>query len=89
MFGFPDVSAAGGAIERLVEGVMASTAVTGSTGEPAVLQQLLNCNEQLARELDAAGDTAPSSAGMVFRGQAAADRTESLSRPALQMPESL
>jgi two-component system, OmpR family, response regulator len=79
MFGFPDVSAAGGAIERLVEGVMASTAVTCSTGEPAVIQQLLNCNEELARELDAAGDTAPSSAGIVFRGQAAADRTESSS----------
>jgi two-component system, OmpR family, response regulator len=89
MFGFPDVSAAAGAIERLVEGVMASTSVTGSTGEPAVIQQLLNCNEQLARELDAAGDTAPSSAGLVFRGQAAADRTESSSRLALQMPEIL
>jgi two-component system OmpR family response regulator len=89
MFGFPEVSAAGGVIERLVEGVMASTAAPSSTGEPAVLQELLNCNEQLAQELEAVGHTTPSSAGMVVRGEAAADRTVSSSRLALQMSEIL
>jgi len=55
MFGFPEVSAAGGAMERLVEGIMASTAAPSSTGGPAVLQQLLDCTAQLAYEIEAAG----------------------------------
>jgi chemotaxis protein histidine kinase CheA len=67
MFGFPEVGAAGGAIERLAEGVMASSAAPNSTGEPAVLQQLLDCTELLAQALEAAGQTAPGSAGMFQR----------------------
>ena len=55
MFGFPKVSAAGGAIERLVEEIMASTVALSSTGEPAVLQQLLDCTAQLAHEIESAG----------------------------------
>jgi CheY-like chemotaxis protein len=67
MFGFPEVSAAGSAIERLVEGVMASTAGPRSTGEPFVLQQLLNYTERLARTVEARGHPVPGSAGM-FQG---------------------
>jgi len=54
MFGFPEVSAAGGVIERLVEGIMAGAAGPCSTGEPAVLRQLLDCTAQLAYEIEAA-----------------------------------
>jgi two-component system OmpR family response regulator len=68
MFGFPEVSEAGGAIERLVEGIMASTAALRSTSEPAVLQQLLDCTAQLAHEIEVAGQPACSSAEM-FQGR--------------------
>jgi two-component system OmpR family response regulator len=65
MFGFPEIGAAGGAIERLAAGVMAGTAVRSSTGVPAELQQLLDCTEQLVQTLEAAGRTAPGNAGML------------------------
>jgi len=64
MFGFPDVSAAGGAIERLVEGIIASTAVSSSACEPTVLQQLLDFVDQLARDVDTSRPTAVGTAGM-------------------------
>jgi CheY-like chemotaxis protein len=64
MFGFPEVSAAGGAIERLVEGIMAGTAASHSTGEPVGLRQLLDCIAQLAYEIEAAGPPTRSSAEM-------------------------
>jgi two-component system OmpR family response regulator len=53
MFGFPDVSAAGNAIERLVEGVMLNSIVPSPACEPAVLQQLFDLTDQLAREVNA------------------------------------
>jgi two-component system, OmpR family, response regulator len=66
MFGFPEVSASGGAIERLVEGVLASTEPPTATGKRAVLQQLLEHTERLARAVEAAaGETAPGTAGML------------------------
>jgi two-component system, OmpR family, response regulator len=65
MFGFPEVGAAGGAIERLVEEVMASSAAPGSDAGSAALQQLSDCTEQLAQALRAARQTAPGSAGML------------------------
>jgi CheY-like chemotaxis protein len=64
MFGFPEVSAVGGAIERLVEGIMAGTAALHSTDESAVLRQLLDCTAQLAYQIEAAGPPTRSSAGM-------------------------
>jgi two-component system, OmpR family, response regulator len=67
MFGFPEVSATGGAIERLVEDVMADTAALGSACEPAVLQQFLDFTYQLAHAVDASAHSAPSGAGM-FHG---------------------
>jgi two-component system OmpR family response regulator len=68
MLGFPEVGAVGGAIERLAAGLMASTAAPGSTGESAALRQLSDSTEQLAQALEAARQTAPSSAGM-FQGR--------------------
>jgi len=67
MFGFPNVSAAGAAIERLVRGVIAGTAVSNSTGEQDVLRQLVGFTHQLAQDVDAGEHAAPSSAGM-FQG---------------------
>jgi two-component system OmpR family response regulator len=64
MFGFPEVSAVGGTIERLVEGIMVSTAACGSAGESAVLQQLSDCTAQLAQEIEAAGPPTRSGAVM-------------------------
>jgi hypothetical protein len=64
MFGFLEVSAAGDALERVVEALMASVAVPRPTGEPGVLQPLLDCTERLAQQVKAAGQASPSSAGM-------------------------
>jgi CheY-like chemotaxis protein len=64
MFGFPDVSAAGGAIERLAEGIIASTAAGRSACEPTVLQQLLDLADQLARHVDTSRPAAGGTAGM-------------------------
>jgi CheY-like chemotaxis protein len=61
MFGFPKVSASGGAIERLVAG---AAACTGVPRESNVLKQLLECTTQLAHELDAATETASKDVGM-------------------------
>jgi two-component system OmpR family response regulator len=69
MFGFPQLSAAGGAIERLVEGMMTSTVALGSSDELSILQQLLDCTAQLAREIEAVGEPTRSNAGM-FQGLA-------------------
>jgi two-component system OmpR family response regulator len=64
MFGFPDVSAVGGAIEQLIEGIMASTAASSSAVESTVLQQLSDCTAQLAQEIEAAGPATRSSVEM-------------------------
>jgi CheY-like chemotaxis protein len=64
MFGFPEVSATGGAIERLVEDVMANTAALSSVCEPAILQQFLDFTYQLANDVDAGAHSALSGAGM-------------------------
>jgi two-component system OmpR family response regulator len=68
MFGFPEIGAAGGAIERLAAGVMSGTTPPSSTGEPAELQQLSDFTEQLVQALEAAGRTSPRNAGM-FQGR--------------------
>jgi two-component system, OmpR family, response regulator len=65
MFGFPEVSAAGGAIERLVEGIMASAVAPGSTGDQTVLQQLSECMAQLAVKVASAGQPPRSNAEMI------------------------
>jgi two-component system OmpR family response regulator len=69
MFGFPEVGAAGEAIERLAEEIMASGAAPGSDAGSAALQQLSDCTEQLAQALKAARQTAPGSAGMLEGGR--------------------
>jgi len=61
MFGFPEVSASGGAIERLVEAFAAPDA---GAGDLPLLQQLLDRTAQLARNIEAAGKTAPGGVGM-------------------------
>jgi two-component system, OmpR family, response regulator len=71
MFGFPNVSAAGGSIARTVQGLLAGHAGGGSGGERTALLQLLESNRQLARHVEAAGQTAPQSAAM-FQGSTAA-----------------
>jgi two-component system OmpR family response regulator len=55
MFGFPDISAAGGAIERLAGEITASAVAPASTDETALLAQMLDCTAQLAQQFDAAG----------------------------------
>jgi CheY-like chemotaxis protein len=65
MFGFPEVSAVGGAIERLVEGIMARTTSSRSAGESPELQQLSDCTARLAQEIEAAGPPTRSSAEMI------------------------
>jgi two-component system OmpR family response regulator len=64
MFGFPELSAAAEVIERLVGEVMAGSKVSRTAREPAVLQRLMDCSAQLARELEAAGQTTHRRAGM-------------------------
>jgi len=64
LFGFPGVSAAGGAIEHLVEEGMANVSAFSATPESAVLRRLFECTEHLAYQVDAAAQTEPSSAGM-------------------------
>jgi CheY-like chemotaxis protein len=64
MFGFPDVSDAGGAIARTVEGLMEGNAVRGLACEPAELLHLLELSKQLAQHVEAAWQTAPQSTAM-------------------------
>jgi len=64
LFGFPGISAAGGAIERLAEERLANASAFSATQESALLRQLLECTEQLAHRVNAAAHTEPSSAGM-------------------------
>jgi DNA-binding response OmpR family regulator len=64
MFGFPDVSDAGGAIARTVEGLLQGDAVRGLASEPAELLHLLELSKQLAQHVEAAWQTAPQSTGM-------------------------
>jgi two-component system OmpR family response regulator len=73
MFGFPEVSAAAERIERLAGEVMASSAVSGAAREPAVVQRLMECSAQLAREIEAAGLATHRRAGMFqsLRGRTA------------------
>jgi CheY-like chemotaxis protein len=55
MFGFPQVSASGAAIERLA---VANTPLPGSNCDPAALRQLTYCTEQLALAVASAGRAA-------------------------------
>jgi two-component system, OmpR family, response regulator len=64
MFGFPDISAAGGAIERLVGRISAGTVVP-STDEAALLQQMVDFTAQLAQEFASAGRPTRRGAGMM------------------------
>jgi len=64
LFGFPEISAAGGAIERLAEEGLANASAFSATQESIMLRQLLECTEQLAHRVSAAAHTEPSSAGM-------------------------
>lgn len=64
IFGFSDLSLAGGAVEHLVEGALTRLAAVRSPGELTVLrQQLLDHTDRLAREVAAAGQTKSSSRG--------------------------
>jgi len=64
MCGFLQVSAAGGVIERLVERAMANALTGNPAAELVVLQQLHDCTDRLASEVEAAAHSAPSGAGM-------------------------
>jgi CheY-like chemotaxis protein len=64
MFGFPEVSAAAEAIERLAAEIMAGSTVAGTARKPAGVQRLMDCSAQLSRELEAAGQTTQHRAGM-------------------------
>jgi two-component system, OmpR family, response regulator len=64
MFGFPKLSAVGGTMARIVEGISASAEPHGSAHEPAALQQLLEFSKQLAQEVEAAWQIAPQGAAM-------------------------
>jgi CheY-like chemotaxis protein len=88
MFGFPEVSMAGGVIEQLIESALAEIADPGSPSEPAVQQQLQDSVDRLVLAVEASEQTALSGAGM-FTSRSAADRRESWSRHALRMPEIL
>jgi two-component system OmpR family response regulator len=70
MFGFPELSAAAGAIERLVGKTMPDTAALGSAGHLAALQQVLAISKRLAQAVDAAEQGTPSTDGL-FQGQCA------------------
>lgn len=61
VFGFPTVSALGGAIERLVGRTAAMTDRARVAREAALLKRIVAQTEQLAREVDLAAKTPPSS----------------------------
>jgi len=63
-FLFCESARAGGVIERLAERALANFAARNSAAELAVLQQLRDCAEHLASEVEAAAHTVPSSSGM-------------------------
>jgi two-component system, OmpR family, response regulator len=58
IFGFSDISASGGVLERLVDKFTAETRAPGPMGNPHVLRQLLCCTDEVARAVDAARDIA-------------------------------
>jgi CheY-like chemotaxis protein len=64
MFGFPDVSVAGGVIEQLAEDAMTTPAAPCSPCEPAMRQQLLDSVDQLALAVQSSEQTTLSSTGM-------------------------
>jgi two-component system, OmpR family, response regulator len=66
MFGFPEVSAAGGAIARKAEGLKGNV-VRGLACESADLLHLLELSDQLAQRVEAAWQIAPQSTAM-FQG---------------------
>jgi two-component system OmpR family response regulator len=70
MFGFPQLSAAAGAMERLVEETIPDTTARGSAGHLAVLQQLLDITKRLAQEIEAAEQGEPSTDGLFQRRSA-------------------
>jgi two-component system OmpR family response regulator len=65
LFGFPRLSAAGAAIERIVEGAIANTLTPDPTAELAMLQQLVNLTQRLAQEVETAGKTPPGGDGLI------------------------
>jgi CheY-like chemotaxis protein len=68
MFGFPRMSEVSGTMTRIAERLTASAA---PAGDAALSQQLLECSKHLAREVDAAWQTAPQG-GAMFQGPVAA-----------------
>jgi two-component system, OmpR family, response regulator len=67
MFGFPKISAEGGAMARMIATVTASAEPYSSASESTALQQLSEASKRLAQEVEAAWQTAPQSAAM-FQG---------------------
>jgi two-component system OmpR family response regulator len=67
MFGFPKISAEGGAMARILAAVRAGAEPYNSATENVTLQQLLEASKRLAQEVEAAWQTAPQSAAM-FQG---------------------
>jgi two-component system, OmpR family, response regulator len=71
MFGFPKISAEGGAMARMIAAVTSGAEPYSSASETATLQQLSEASKQLAQEVEAAWQTAPQSAAM-FQGRGGA-----------------
>jgi CheY-like chemotaxis protein len=63
MFGFSEVSASGGALERLAAAAGLTTAASGAA-EPAVLQQLRELTAELGRLVEAAEQAGPKGGAM-------------------------
>ena len=71
MFGFPRMSEVSGAMARIAEHLATDAAPQSPVRDSAVLQQLLESSQLLAREVVAAWQTTPQG-GAMFQGPAAA-----------------
>jgi two-component system, OmpR family, response regulator len=58
MFDFPQVSATGGKIERMIASMASNTVVSGPISDVSALQHLLGLTDQLARDVDASTEAA-------------------------------
>jgi HPt (histidine-containing phosphotransfer) domain-containing protein len=59
MFGFPELSTSGGAIEHLIESARVRSEAAGAIDDSGVLLQLLDCTEHLAHEVESAARITP------------------------------
>jgi len=86
LFGFPRVSATGGAIERLCESMTSNTAAACPSQHSAALQQLIALSDQLNKDLDACDPSALITSG-IFQGMGGETPTECSSLLALPLDD--